>query len=347
MSRSLRLSEKWFNRALWLVALLFAAFLIGLGGLVVNDLPRVEHGVSQDDFIDKQNADAARALMKSLQADVRNTEDERERAQLALTTANADYRASQETFRNWLATRSVTEQGEQNPEVVKRTQELDKLKAAERRAQQTLEKLNETTLALNQRMSKEQRGLQTLQEAANDKMQGAVRKQELRVFGYRLALLLPLLAAAGWLFVKKRKTSHWPFVWGFIFFALYAFFVELVPYLPHYGGYVRYIVGIVLTGVIGHYAIKALQRYLERQRAQEAAPDVQRREQLDYDLAQARIAKSVCPGCERAYDMKNEANNFCAHCGLCVFNHCGKCNTRKHAFSRYCFSCGTTAAATT
>ncbi len=344
MNRSLRLSEKWFNRALWLVAIIFAGFLIGLGGLVVNDLPKVERSVSQDDFIDKQNVDASRALIKSLQTEVRTTSEDMERTQLTLATANADYRASQDTFRNWLATRSVTEQGEQNPEVVKRTQELDRLKAAERKAQQAVEKLNETTLTLNQRMSTEQRSLQALQEAADVKMQGAYRKQELRVFLYRLALTLPLLGIAAWLFVKKRKTSHWPFVWGFVFFALFAFFVELVPYLPSYGGYVRYIVGIVLTGVIGHYAIKALQRYLERQKAQEAAPDEQRREQLDYELVQARLAKGVCPGCERAYDMKSETNNFCSHCGLCVFKHCAKCNTRKNAFARYCFSCGAIAA---
>jgi len=35
MSKALRLSEKWFHRGLWLVALVFASFLIGLGGTIV------------------------------------------------------------------------------------------------------------------------------------------------------------------------------------------------------------------------------------------------------------------------------------------------------------------------
>ncbi len=61
----------------------------------------------------------------------------------------------------------------------------------------------------------------------------------------------------------------WIVVWGFIFFAAFTFFVERVPYLPSYGGYVRYLVGIAITIAVGRYAIVAMQRHLERQRAAE------------------------------------------------------------------------------
>ena len=56
MSKALRLSEKWFQRGLWLVALVFAAFLIGLGGTVVGDLPKVEKALSVEDFIEQPAA---------------------------------------------------------------------------------------------------------------------------------------------------------------------------------------------------------------------------------------------------------------------------------------------------
>ena len=47
-----RLSERWFTLALWLVALVFAWFLIGLGSLVVGDLPQVETRYTLDQFLD-------------------------------------------------------------------------------------------------------------------------------------------------------------------------------------------------------------------------------------------------------------------------------------------------------
>ncbi len=343
MSKSIRLSEQWFRRGLWLVSFIFAGFLIGLGGLIVGDLPRVESRVSTDTYIDKP---ASTSLKKQLDEAKRNLSDNQEasqQAQLKLNTARNDTQSARETFNNWLATRGATKLADQDPELIRRTQALDDLKLAERKAQQAMEALEQTALNTRQQSEKTQQALYELEKIAQEKLNVELRKQELRVFLYRLALTLPLLLIAVWLFLKKRKTTHWPFVWGFIFFAVFAFFVELVPYLPSYGGYIRYIVGIIFTGVCGHYAIRAMNRYLERQRAAEAMPSEKRRVELSYEVAISRLAKKVCPGCERPVDLGNTANNFCTHCGICVFNTCPTCSTRKGAFARFCHSCGSAA----
>ncbi len=345
MSKTLRLSEQWFHRGLWLVAFLFAWFLTGLGSTIVGDLPQVEQTRSLEDFMDPQRTPVLKESIKAAEKTSEDAQAALEQAQLKLQTARADNRAARETFDNWLATRRVTQRPEQDEELLQRTRELDGLRQSEREALAAVERQQQVALDARQAQQRAQVELSTLEDAARDEYQAAQRAQELRVFGYRLALTLPLLAVAGWLFKKHRKGASWPFVWGFIFFALFAFFVELVPYLPSYGGYVRYIVGIVLTVVGGRYAIAALQRYLERQKAVEALPDTQRRQEMDYDLAQTRLAKNVCPGCERTVDLKDGKTDFCPHCGLCLFDHCGQCRTRKSAFARYCFSCGTDAKA--
>ncbi len=345
MSKALRLSEKWFQRGLWLVALVFAGFLIGLGSTLVGDLPKVERAQQLEDFMDRAALQAARTTLKTAEADAQQAQDALAQARLKLQVAQSDVAAQRQSFGNWIATRRATQRAEQDPEVIARTQALDELQTRERAARAELERQQQALLDAQQSAEGTRRQLSDMERAATASFTRAQRAQELRVFGYRLALTLPLLVVAGWLFRRQRQGRWWPFVWGFVLFALFAFFVELVPYLPSYGGYVRYLVGIVLTVAVGRWAIVGLQRYLERQRAQEAQPDQQRRQELGYDSALARMAKGVCPGCERAVDLKNTEIDFCPHCGIGLFNHCGHCQARKNAFSRFCQACGTAAGA--
>ena len=343
MSKALRLSEKWFHRGLWLVALVFAGFLIGLGGTVVGDLPKVEKQLSLDDFMDAKVAGLVRGSIKAAEVAERDANSALEQAQLKRNAARADSAAARETFNNWLATRRATQLPEQDPELIARTRALDVLKDKERTTGAAVETQQQLALNARQAAVRERRKLNDMQEAAQVQLNTAYRRLELRVFLYRLALTLPLLVVAGWLFAKKRKSTYWPFVWGFIIFAAFAFFIELVPYLPSYGGYVRYIVGIIVTIVVGRQAIVSLNRYLEKQKLAEQLPDAQRREELSYDTALTRLSKSVCPGCERGVDLKNTAMDFCPHCGIGLFDHCGACSTRKSAFAKFCHACGATA----
>lgn len=345
MSKSLRLSEKWFRRGLWLVALVFASFLIGLGGTVVGDLPQVERALQLDDFIDRPAAEPLRAAIKASEEAELAATRELDQIQLQLNAARQASSNARETFGNWIATRRATAQPDQDPELIARTRALDALKQKEDEIQRKLDAQRKIVLDARQSEQRSRAALAVLERAAQEKLEAEYRRVELRVFGYRLALTLPLLVIAGWLFVKKRKSTYWPFAWGFILFALFAFFVELVPYLPSYGGYVRYVVGIVVTVLVGRYAIVALNRYLARQKAAEQQPDPVRRQELSYDTALARLAKNVCPGCERPVDLKNPEIDFCPHCGIGLYDRCGHCSTRKSAFSKFCHACGTTAAA--
>ncbi len=341
MPRSLRLSERWFHRGLWIVAILFAFCLIGLGSIVVDDLPRVEHQAQRDDFLDQA---AARPLQLAVDRAKRAGEDAtsaNEQAALKLQAVQQAYADAKEAFGSWLETRKATNLPSQDQDLIARTQALDALNAARIAAQHAVEDQNQATLDAQQAQEQAQARLDELNAGADRQLAAARSRADLRVFGYRLALTLPLLGIAGWLFVRARGSTWWPFVWGFILFALFTFFVELVPYLPSYGGYVHYGVGLLVTVLVGRYTIVSLNRYVARQRLAEQMPDQIRRDELDYDTALARLGKAVCPGCERSIDLKDAANDFCPHCGICVFDHCSRCTARKSAFARFCHACGT------
>ena len=137
-SKSLRLSEKWFRRGLWVVALVLASFLIGLGSTIVGDLPRVERTLTLDDFIDRPAAEPLRQAIRTSQRTEQEATREREQAELALLAAQQASRTSRETFGNWLATRRVTAQPDQDAELIARTKALDALKSKENEAERAV-----------------------------------------------------------------------------------------------------------------------------------------------------------------------------------------------------------------
>ena len=341
MTKTQRLSETWFRRGLWLVALLFAWFLSGLGSTLVGDLPRVEQPLTLEQMLDPAASAAARDRVTAADQALEDLADALQRARLRHQAARADTDAARENFNNWIATRRATARPDQDPELIERTAALDALKDIERAIGREAEELQQQQHDAERELDQARQQLHALEQEGLERLEEARRQQELRVFLYRLLLTLPLLVIAGWLFARHRKGTWWPFAWGFILFALFTFFIELVPYLPSYGGYVRYSVGILITVLAGRQAIVALNRYLEQQKLRESLPDAERRRELGYDLALARLAKSVCPGCERHLDLSSPSLDFCPHCGIGLHNHCSACNTRKSAFARFCHACGT------
>jgi predicted RNA-binding Zn-ribbon protein involved in translation (DUF1610 family) len=340
MSQGLRLTEQWMQRALWLVAVVFAGFLIGLGGKIVDNLRDIEPAATAEQFIDPRQAATVRAQLHAAQSAQDDASVRLEQARRTQQASVADTRMAAESFNRWVSARQATARPDQDADLIARSRALDALQAADQGHLRAVRAAEQKLLEATQASERAQARWAELEAPAMAAAAQAAQARTLRVFGYRLAITLPLLGVAGWLFAKKRRSRYWPFAWGFIFFALFAFFFELVPYLPSYGGYVLYATGIVLTGIAGRYAIVSLQRYLERQKAAERLPEVQRRQTLRYDRAIGRLGKSVCPGCERKIDLQDRALDFCPHCGIGLFDRCGHCTTRKNAFIRYCFACG-------
>ena len=338
--KGLRTPERMFRIVLWCVAVIFAGFLIGLGSLVVRDLPTVDERVALSDFVDQAQAAPLDAAIRDGEERQRIAGDQLATLELRLQSTRAAYETARLGLENWVATRQSTQRADQDPEVIRRTRELDELGAAARTAEAAVEKVQADQLVVEQAVGDSRRGRAALDDAARDAYRSALRKMELHVFLIRLAITLPPLALAAWLFVRQRKSSGWPFVWGFVFFAAFTFFVELVPYLPSYGGYVRYLIGIVITMVAGRYAIVAMQRYLERQRVAEQQSEAVRRRSLSYEHAIKSMNAGVCPGCERGFKVHEGAVDFCRHCGMKLYERCPACASRKNAFFHYCPSCG-------
>jgi predicted RNA-binding Zn-ribbon protein involved in translation (DUF1610 family) len=346
MFKSFRVPERLFGFLMWVVSFVFAGFLIGLGGQLIADLPRLETRVALEDFADQAALNSARSDLLTLHRQERELNDQREQAGLALSAVSNAYQSARSSYANWIQTRTATTDPTQDPEVLTRTRELDKLKASERQAQTTVERLDKELLDNRQTIAARDRTVAELLENADSAYRSALFRQELRVFGARLLLTLPLLVAAGWIAAKKRKSDYWPLMRGFVLFAIFTFFFELVPYLPSYGGYVRYGVGIVFTAVAAHYIVKAMRRYMARRQEIERQTETERRQSLPPDHALKKLAANVCPACERALMTTGDVKpDFCVHCGLKLFDSCATCQTRRNVFFHYCPKCGAPAAA--
>jgi hypothetical protein len=338
----------------YLISFLLAVFLIGLANRIIWDMDAVESSPEMFTFEAQTDIRKYKIFRDSLQADKDLKLQELKEIDLALDLENIILSDEKSSFTSWISTRNATQSVSVNAEIKRRNRTMDSLQTSIKhwKAQEVI--LNSEIEMINE-ASRENAGLISEQRLkAAGFYDAAVRKYDLRIFLSRLLFVIPILFLGVWMLVKKRASSYWPLYRGFVFFSVYAFFVGLVPYLPSYGGYVRYAIGILLSVFLGIYAIRSLQAFVRRKKAELQRSTTERSKQIKDDVAETALENHMCPSCGKDFlineihqsgTKKGAIGNFkitpyCRHCGLELFKNCDTCHTQNYAHLPHCYSCG-------
>lgn len=338
----------------WLIAVVLAGFLIGLSITVIDDLDHTVTRPLRTDYTDYQLDRKWTAEREDINRKLESLNESDENIRKMIEVAERNKNAEQESFDNWIKTRNTLGKADQDPEVLGRIAAIDEYKrvvlswASQRDSIQALIKPLYTRL--------DEISAEEYKEAERiDKLYfKAMNSYDLKVFLIRFLFAAPVLGLGVYFFIRKRRHRFSPLFMGFSLFSLYVFFFGLVPYLPSYGGYVRYTVGVLLTAGLGYYAIKHLRAYQERKAAELRSSTEERASRLESERAEKAFNNHVCPSCGKDYLLKNWeglkedstlvrpaiASNYCRYCGMQLIRKCNNCGQKNYAHLPFCVNCG-------
>lgn len=267
--------------------------------------------------------------------------------------AQQNYQTAKESFENWLQARKVLGEPSKDREVIAKTEALDGYYKIQQDWNQAYSKIQDTVGIYQGAIEQVNGAVAQEEERAGKLAYRAEQQYDLKVFLIRLLFILPILFLGIYFYVKFRNHQYWPLFLGFTLYSLYAFFVGLIPYLPSYGGYVRYSVGIVLSTVGGYYAINNIRAYMEWRKRELQKSTEERAEKVEFDTAFKAFEQHVCPSCGKDFIFKNwtlahqnpadaglQVSNYCRQCGFELYKNCSQCGEKHFAHLPFCSHCG-------
>lgn len=338
----------------YLISFLLAIFLIGLANRIIWDMDAVESSPTMLTFEAETDIRKYQLFRDSLRAEKEAKQESMREVVLKLDLENIILSDEKASFSSWISTRNATQSMSVNDEIKRRNRTMDSLQSSIKKwtAQKVIlrsdiEKLEAATQGYLVQIQGER-------DKARVVYYKAVQKYDLHIFLSRLLFVIPILLFGVWMLIKKRGSGYWPLYRGFVFFSVYAFFVGLVPYLPSYGGYVRYIIGILLSVFLGIYAIRSLKGFVRRKKEELQRSTEERSRHIKDEVAEKALEDHMCPSCGKDFlinefhqsgTKKGAIGNFkitpfCRHCGLELFKNCGTCHTQNYAHLPHCYSCG-------
>jgi hypothetical protein len=208
--------ERLIRMGQWLIALLFAYFLIQVGSSLIADLPLLAKAPQQEQFVDRARLESLESELVPLTQARDDLKSRLEGVGQKEVEAREAYATDKASFDNWRSARSATEQSGQNPEVIARVRQLDTQLDQQRRLSAERQGLERQLGDLQSRIGVPQRQVDQLQAEAQSRWQRARQGAEGRAFVVRLLFVGPLLALAIWQFRRFRGTDQWPFVLSLI-----------------------------------------------------------------------------------------------------------------------------------
>ncbi len=350
--------EKTSKLLYWIISIILCGFLILLGNRILWNLDQAFTAPQMQDTVSEKALAPILAEQVDLAVDKSKLEKELQTLDSTIAAANQNYNNEKQSFDNWLETRKVLGLSKDDAEVKSRVAKLDNFYKIEQEwiAQRT--KLNTSIGQIDEASALLDNQRLLITNDANERYVQAKNWFDIKVFLWRLLIVSPILLLGLWFLLKRRHDAFWPLYRGFVLFAFYAFFVGLAPYLPSYGGYVRYGMGIVLSVVLGYYAIKNIQLFLAKQKEQLQVSQMERAQNIQLEAAEKALNQHYCPSCGKDFLPNNwEVNtnpalanrmpsayrlvsDYCRHCGLNLFANCSQCDTKNYVHLPFCMSCG-------
>ncbi len=208
--------------------------------------------------------------------------------------------------------------------------------------------LSERKRKLESERLKLDKTIEEQREPARKEYQRLAEKHNLRIAAFQLAVLLPLLAAGGYLAVRKRGSVYFPLFLAFGGAVLVKSALVIHRYFPT--RYFKYFIVLGLLAAVVRILVTII-RIVAFPRAQWLTKQ--------YREAYERF---LCPVCEypirtgpRKYmfwtrrtvnkvplsgETGEEKPYTCPACGTSLFEQCGACGGLRHSLLPFCLHCG-------
>lgn len=350
-SKKLERTSKFVNYA---ISSILCLFLMLFSTKIIEDLDTVTEQPMIQNFenttllgIQNTKINELSSLMETTNAQINSLEK-------TLEAARENSASEKKSFDNWVQTRATLGAPDKDKEVTEKVLKLDILYQIEQDWRLKLSAKQNQLQTLEKQQNSIQLVINKEKEKGQIKYEENYKYYELKVFLIRLLFVAPILILGIYFFVRFRNHKFWPLYFGFTLFSFYAFFFGLVPYLPSYGGYIRYAVGVLLSVGLGYYAIKTIRQYVEKKQAELQVSTQERAKNVQIEVAEKALENHFCPSCGKDFlikrwdaPLKNSdteiykfVTDFCRHCGLHLFKKCSNCGNKNFAHLPYCSSCG-------